>query len=449
MTKRPLFLVLFVCFLHVAIAVCQSLLQSGPMAGYGQMTEVMLWVQTTKSTTVQFRYWPIGAAKKKVVSEKISSTAEKAFTAHVLIRNLSPGTKYEYELLLGGKLEKRAYPLRFQTQPLWQWRTDPPEFSVAVASCFYVNETEWDRPGKPYGQHHEILSKLVEKSPDIMLWLGDNVYYREVDWHSVEGLRHRYTHTRSFPELQPLLGSVHHYAIWDDHDYGPNDADRSYRLKEEALETFRLFWGNQTYGTRETPGVFQRFEWADVEFFMLDDRYHRSPNRAPDNEEKTMFGKAQLQWLIDALASSSATFKIIAGGNQMLNPFHYYEAFSDYTHEYRQLIDFIKQQKVRGVLFLSGDRHHTELIKLADTTFYPLYDFTSSPLTAGLGNPEKEINNPSRVPGTLVSDAQNFGLLRFSGKRTDRKITLESWDYTGKLRWSHDIRASELRAPSN
>ncbi|MBI4427916.1 MAG: alkaline phosphatase D family protein [Ignavibacteriales bacterium] len=439
------FLLLIVC---VHFAVSQSLLQSGPMVGYGQMTEVMLWVQTTKPASVQFRYWPVGAANKKAMSEKILTTAENAFTAHVLLGNLSPGTKYEYELLIGGKLEKRAYPLRFQTQPLWQWRTDPPDFTVAVASCFYVNETEWDRPGKPYGEHFETLGKLVEKSPDIMLWLGDNVYYREVDWNSVDGLRHRYTHTRSFPELQPLLGFVHHYAIWDDHDYGPNDADRSYRLKEDALETFKLFWTNQTYGTRETPGVFQRFEWADVEFFMLDDRYHRSPNRAPDTEEKTMFGKAQLQWLKDALVSSGATFKIIAGGNQMLNPLHYSEAFSDYT-EHRQLINFIKQQKVRGVLFLSGDRHHTELIKIADTSFYPLYDFTSSPLTAGMGNPQRELDNPARVPGTLVFNAQNFGFMRFSGKRTDRKVTLECWDYTGKLRWSHEINATDLRPPRN
>jgi len=426
----------------------QSLLRSGPMVGYGQMTEVMLWVQTTKAATVQFRYWASDARGDKTLSEKLLTSEDRANTAHVLVRNLKPGTRYEYELLIDGKLEKRPYPLRFQTQPLWQWRTDPPEFTVAVASCFYVNELEWDRPGKPYGDNFEILGELVKKSPDLMLWLGDNVYYREIDWNSVSGLRHRYTHTRSYPELQPLLGFVHHYAIWDDHDYGPNDSDRSFRLKDESLETFKLFWANQTYGTKETPGVFQRFEWGDVEFFMLDDRYHRSPNRAADNQEKTMFGKAQLQWLMDALTSSNAPFKIVAGGNQLLNPIHFYEALSDYTHECRSLIDFLKRQKVRGVFFLSGDRHHSELVKLSDTTFYPLYDFTTSPLTAGPGNPQKELDNPARVPGTLVYDARSVGLLRFSGKRTERKVALECWDHTGKLRWSHEIRANDLIPPA-
>jgi alkaline phosphatase D len=29
-----------------------------------------------------------------------------------------------------------------------------------------------------------------------------------------------------------------HYAIWDDHDYGPNNADKSYHLKETSRKVF-------------------------------------------------------------------------------------------------------------------------------------------------------------------------------------------------------------------
>lgn len=443
-----LFFVLFAVTLSSVFVFSQSLLRSGPMVGYGQMTEVMLWVQTTKPATVQFRYWPVGQSGKKSSSARVVTNETDALTVHVVLSGLSPGTKFEYELLINGKAEKRPYPMRFQTQPLWQWRTDPPEFTVAFGSCAYMNEAEFDRPGKPYGSDHGIFTILADKQPDLMLWLGDNVYYREADWNSVSGLRYRNSHSRALPELQPLLAAAHHYATWDDHDFGPNDADRSYKLKSHALEAFQLFWANQTYGTEELRGVFQRFEWGDVEFFMLDDRYHRSPNKAPDNEEKTMFGKKQLEWLADALTSSLATYKAIVNGNQVLNPYHYSEALSEYEHDYKELLSMIKQRKIPGVFFLSGDRHYSELLRLTDSMFYPLYDFTSSLLTAGLSGPrELEVNSPFRVPGTLVSDAHSFGILRFSGKRTERKVTMECWDQSGKMRWTHELKAAELKPP--
>ncbi len=445
---------MFVCFfllagiLHPFSAFSHSsLLQAGPMVGYGEMTEVMLWVQATRPAAVQFRYWPADNPGAKKLSTRVQTTAERANVAHVLIDRLPPGGKFEYELLINGKTVKRPYPLRFQTQPLWQWRADPPEFSAAFGSCLYINETQWDRPGDPYGSDYEIMGAIASKNPDLMLWLGDNTYYREIDWNTSAGLLHRWTHTRSTPELQPLLGAAHHYAIWDDHDYGPNDADRSYRLKGSALETHKIFWANQTYGTPEIPGVFGRFEWGDVEFFMLDDRYHRSPNAAPNDKNKTMFGGEQLQWLLDGLTSSIATFKIVANGNQMLNPATGGEAFYRYRHEYELLLSSIKERRISGVLFLSGDRHLTQLVVLNDTSFYPLYDYTSSSLTAGLSS-FKDTDNPNVVAGTLVNDAHNFGVLRFSGPRKNRAITMECWDFKGNLRWTKTIRASELRAPA-
>lgn len=421
----------------------QSKLRSGPMVGYGEMTEVMLWVQTTQPAAVQFRYWDTQSPGQKLTTPAARTSEERANVAHVRISGLKPGRKFEYELLIDGQVVKRPYRLAFQTQPLWQWRTEPPEFTVAIGSCAFVNEPEWDRPGPPYGSNYRIFLTIADKKPDLMIWLGDNVYYREVDWNTVSGMRHRYSHTRALPELQPLLGATHHYAIWDDHDYGPNNADRSYRMKTAALDIFQLFWANPSYGNDEAKGIFTRFEWGDIEFFLLDDRYHRSPEMAP-KEESTMLGPAQLQWLMDGLLSSRAPFKVIACGSQMLTPRGTREAFPHYT-DYDQLLNYIKQRKIPGVMFLSGDIHATELTKLESPDFYPLYDYTSSPLTSGLFRGES--SNPARVPGTWVNDAHNFGLLRFSGPRRDRQVTLECYDVDGKLRWSHNIKASELRLP--
>jgi alkaline phosphatase D len=110
-----------------------------------------------------------------------------------------------------------------------------------------------------------------------MMWGGDNFYYREPDWNTRTGMIHRNTHSRSIPEIQPLLGSVHHYAIWDDHDYGPNDADRSFWNKNMSLEMFKLFWANPNY-IFENEACTGTFQWNDVQFFMVDNRWFRTPN---------------------------------------------------------------------------------------------------------------------------------------------------------------------------
>jgi alkaline phosphatase D len=442
--KRHLVDVLLLAAILSIQAISQVGVRSGPMVGYGEMTEVMLWVQCTDAADVQYRYWVSGEPDRKLTL-KARAEARYDYVVHILVTGLEPGKEFEYELLLNDKVFPLQRQLRFQTQTLWQFRTDPPAFTVAIGSCAYINDPPFDRPGTPYGSGYEIFTAIAAKEPDLMIWLGDNTYYREADWTSESRMRYRFAHTRALPEMQALLGATHHYAIWDDHDYGPNDSDRSFKLKEAALRTFQLFWAPQTLGVDGVPGVFSRFVWGDVEFFLLDNRYHRSPNRMPESPEKVMFDKKQMQWLKESLVSSRAPFKIVAGGNQMLNPMSMHEAFAKFPDEQRDLLDWLKKADVWGVLFLSGDRHHTELIRLDDTAFYPLYDFTSSPLTAGMGRPEQEKDNPHRIPGTWVTDKHNFGLLRFDGPRTDRRLTMECYDKNGNLLWSHVVTARELR----
>lgn len=441
-------ILLSVLLLSAALSAQSSVLRSGPMVGYGQLTEVMLWVQTVKPASIQYRYWYADAPDMKWSSTVSKTTEEGSYITKILIDGLKPGKKFEYELLIDGKTVKRPYPLRFQTQTHWQYRTDPPSFSVAFGSCAYINEAETDRPGKPYGSDYGIFTTITKTNPDLFIWTGDNTYLREPEYYSRAGIIRRYAHTREIPEMQALLGAVHHYATWDDHDYGSNDADRTYPMKEASLETFKMFWANQTYGADGVKGVFSRFIWGDAEFFLLDDRFHRSPNDAPNDVKKTMFGKEQLQWLKDCLSNSSAPFKFIVNGNQVLNANgEYYEAMPQFTKEYEDLVAYIKSNKITGIIFLTGDRHHTELVVHQDSTFYPLYDFTSSALTSGMNYPlsVKEQANPSRVAGTLVNDKHNFGMLRFSGPRTDRMLTMECYDLPGTLRWSKTVKANDLK----
>lgn len=424
----------------------QAGLQSGPMVGYSEMREALVWLQTDGPAEVAIEYWDSAAPESVFRTDPVFTLEPAAYTARFPIALLEPGRVYHYRPVIDGRVVERPYPMRFVTQPLWQWRADPPAFSMAVGSCAYVNDPAYDRPGAGYGGEYEIFGAIHARRPDAMLWLGDDVYLREADWYSRAGILYRYTHTRSLPELQPLLASTHQYAIWDDHDYGPNDSDRSYRDKATTLQTFKLFWGNPTYGRPEFPGVSTMFSWHDVDFFLLDNRYHRTPNDRRTGDD-TLLGEAQFQWLIDALSASRAPFKVVAIGNQVLNTSGEAETWHAVAPgERERLLAELAANDIHGVVFLSGDRHFTALSKLERDGAYPLYDITTSPLTAGPYPGGEDEANPLRVPGTFYGE-RSFAILDVTGPRTDRTMTVTIHDVAGDEVWSRAIRASELRPP--
>lgn len=429
-----------------------SRLRSGPMLGYADLTEATVWVQTSAPAEVRVRYRPEGASTRYRTSPVVLATDASDRTALVVLSDLEPGTRYAYEVLVNGapaRLPGGGTSETFATQTLWQWRTDPPEFSVALGSCYYTNEPKMDRPGKPYGSDPGIFRTIAGMKPDLMLWLGDNVYLRETDFGSVAAIKRRYALAREEPALQPLLSTARHYATWDDHDFGPNDSLWINRFAVESLEIFKLYWANPSYGARGIPGVFGQFSWGDVDFFLLDDRFYRTPERLPDSSDKAMLGRDQLRWLQHSLYYSRAPFKVVVNGSQVLNSHARDESFAHYATEQKELLDFIVKNRIRGVVFLSGDRHMTELLRLTPEGFYPLHDFTSSSLTAGLTTtpPPQEVDNPLRVPGTLVNDMHNFGMLRFKGPCNDRTLEMQTYDREGKLRWTHTVKGSELVPP--
>jgi len=274
---------------------------------------------------------------------------------------------------------------------------------------------------------------MAKEKADFMLWLGDNWYTREVDYYSEWGLHYRATRDRSLAVLQPFWKAMPHYAIWDDHDYGWNDGDKSYPLKKVSREVFKKVWSNPSYG-ENGEGVYTKMTWNDIDIFMLDDRWFRNNDRMRDsvdgkpNPGKKMFGDQQMEWLKNALlqsqGNSSISFRIIATGSQVLNQYSPFDCFRHYPVEYNELMNFIKDNNINGVVFLTGDRHHSEIIKTDRMGTYPLYDITSSPLTSGPAKTfGEEIKNPFRVSAEIGE--QNYTRISFSGPKINRKMTVE------------------------
>ena len=421
----------------------QDLINSGPMVGYSTMQEVLLWVQTDEKAKVHFEYYEIDNPKIRFKTDEIETLKKSGYVAKLIADQVKPGEKYKYDIYINDLKVERDYPMEFQTQKLWKWRTDPPDVNFVIGSCSYVNEPKFDRPGKPYGNNFEIFSSIHSKNPDFMLWLGDNTYLREPDWNSRTGFINRYSHTRALAELQPLLASTHHYATWDDHDFGPNNSDGSFWLKETASEIFKLFWGNPNYDVTGNGGITGFFQWGDLDFFLMDNRYHRTSNNN-FTEDRQLLGKDQIDWLINALTFSQAPFKFIAIGGQVLSSGAVYENYATYPEERKYLLDKIREAKIEGVVFLDGDRHHTVLSKMQESEdVYPLYDLTCSSLTAGT-NKDDESYNKYSLKETLVS-VNNFGMLSVTGPAKNRLLNIKIFDKDGQELWRKSIKANELK----
>lgn len=420
----------------------KSLLQSGPMVGYSEMREVMLWVQTNAPAEVYVAYQATDGGES-FRTNTVTTEKAKAYTAHLLADMVEPGKKYTADLYINGSKIALDYPFRFQSQVQWAYRTDPPFIRFVTGSCAYVNDPKYDRPGNPYGGQYEIWQHVQAAEADFMVWLGDNLYFRESDWTTQRGMHYRYTYSRAQDYYQPLLAGMHHYAIWDDHDFGPNDSDRSFTNKDLALETFKLFWANRRYGLPDVKGgITSKFTWGDCDFFLMDNRYFRAPNNRVTGD-RSHFGEEQLNWLIDALKGSQAPFKFVCTGGMVLSTYARYENMSRVHPEEREkLLDAIQKEGIKGVIFLTGDRHHTELSYWNPEGGVPVYDLTCSPLSSSSYDVVED--NELLVEKTNVG-THNFGVLEVSGKYGKRVLEIKIIDVEGKTVWTRKIEEKEWK----
>ncbi len=408
---------------------------NGPMAGPPDLMETTIWMQCHGPCTANITYWPVAEPGKTVTTKLQTSDADRAHAMDFRLGPLVPGTNYNYSVSVDGTRITFADTLTFRTQTLWKHRTDPPPFKLALGSCTYINEPAYDRPGRSYGDSYGVFDAIAAKDPDVMLWLGDNVYLREPDWGSWSGFLHRYTHTRSTTEMQRLLRSTSHAAIWDDHDFGPNDGDASFVGAKMAREAFDIFWPNPTNGVPGVEGTTSMFSYYDADIFLMDDRTFRVPGENKTSEP-AMLGSEQVEWLIRALKYSDASFKLVAIGSQVLNPAAVYENMSTIPKERDELLRRIEEEGIKGVVFLTGDRHFTELSALKLKDGRTIYDLTTSPITSGPYAPKE--TNALRVEGTLV-DQRNFGTLEFSGAKGARTMLIRVFDNTGEQLWERAI----------
>ena len=405
-------------------------IESGPMIGHVSSFTAKVWVRVAKGVELQARATLGGSEARVGAVTKLGDRIRL-----VEFDDLRSDTDLLIQLYQA-KMPTRgvAVSIRTAIAPLTFGR-----LRIGFGSC--LNDVLYNK--------FPVFLGVAKEQPDMFLFVGDNTYYVRTwkgpdgkrkmvttgpkgEWSTQKQMFARQMSTRNNPWMQPLLGSVPCYAVWDDHDYGPNNADRLFANKKKSLKVFKQMWANPSYGVKGTKGCFSTFRRGPVQVFLMDCRYHKyvKTRAHPKVSDKDcqIWGEEQLDWLCGHLEASDAPIKLIANGTQFLyqgktGEGHYQEA----RREYQTLLDYLHKQRIGGVVFLTGDRHHTELMHVKRTDGPEVIDFTSSPLgqnqTVGVYGGERQ---PTAV-WTMGGDS--FGLVTVDvTKEGTGTITFEARD---------------------
>jgi alkaline phosphatase D len=317
-------------------------LSLGPLVGAVTASSATIWVRTSQSARVTVEY---GDPTQKVQSQ---TGADSDFTTKLQLTQLSPHTTYTYTLQVDGA------PQFIGSLTTFPARGDPAPFRFVILTDF--------RTVSKISQPVDTFTSAPRDKPAFVILGGDFDHRNPTTVEQKrEMFRDLYTPANGMQDFVELI--LHHFPLvhhWDDHDYGDNNADKTYPYKTDSLRVLDEYFPLYPI-TRY--GDWQQFSYGDADFFVLDSRSQRSPWRDPEGPAKSMLDGDQLgaagqrAWLLNGLQNSDARWKFIVSP-VIFNPTtKTNDAWGAYTTERKLILDFIRTHQIRGVVVLSGDLH--------------------------------------------------------------------------------------------
>ena len=254
------------------------------------------------------------------------------------------------------------------------------------------------------------------------LWLGDNIY---ADHFSYKERMNAYQKVKSNPHYQKILSQSLVWGTWDDHDYGFNNTDSRYSGKVDSKRAFVQFFDiDPSDPMLYRPGIFhEKIIESDslrLRFLFLDTRYFQKRNN--------ILGKDQWIWLEEKMADRSFDLTFIASSLNVLGRKSIFTFFLEGWHRFfrdqNRLFELIRSSR-QNVVFLSGDRHHSD--RSART--YKTHQFIEF-MSSGLNRPGRIVSSPYRIGKAI--NIPNYAT-----------IEIERDVLTKKIRLVHDIKSSE------
>ena len=238
--------------------------------------------------------------------------------------------------------------------------------NFAFGSCF-----------KGYSERRDDIFKFIlKKKPEMFAWLGDVTYLDSIsdsiishffDYNSfneqnaIESYNESFNNKDYIPfrEVTPIIG------VWDDHDFGHNNASGNFKQKDFVKKLFLDFVEEPAESERRKSmnGIYTSYSYGTGfktnKIILLDVRYNKS---LPNEKERDILGEEQWKWLEKELVESDETFTFICSGFTILS-FNRIIPEGWYDESRKRLFNLIGKTKKSGVILLSGDLHFAEVCK--------------------------------------------------------------------------------------
>lgn len=209
----------------------------------------------------------------------------------------------------------------------------------------------------------QIWDSMIGDKPQLYLWTGDAYYANTRD---LGLLRRSMARQKVKPGYRRLRKSVPIIGIYDDHDFGENNANSSYPLKWEAKDIFLDFLDEDEESPRRAQeGIFTSYTFGEgdtkVKFILLDTRFHLT-ERGPEGD---LLGEEQWDWLERELDNDARVNFIVSGISVLAPVFNLVglEGWVAYPEAQKRLGRVLERSEAKGIVFLTGDRHFSATYK--------------------------------------------------------------------------------------
>lgn len=318
----------------------------------------------------------------------------------VAVDGLRPDTTYGYAIEVDGDLDDQRGRGRLTTAP-----QGPADLRIAVASCARS------------GSNGRVFDAIRQAHPDLYINDGD-LHYGNPGTADIDRFRTLITGQLEMPAQAALYRDVPIAYVWDDHDYGPNDADSSSPTRDTAWQAYRELV--PSFAAPDGP-INQAFSMGRVRVVVTDTRSARTAD--------TMLGAEQLAWLLDELRTASRTHAVVLWVNPdpwiaPADPAR--DDWGAYPQERQRILDAIHDDGIDNLVMLSGDAHMVALDDGTHSGGFPVLQAAA-------------LDRPGNVKGGPYSDgaypgAGQFGLVEVDDDGGDRvEVTLSGRTWAGEV----------------
>lgn len=224
----------------------------------------------------------------------------------------------------------------------------PASFTVALGSCAETDSA------------HPVFQTIAAHEPLLFLHTGD-LHYEDIAVNDIAIFRDFVGRALSSATQSVLYRSTAVNYIWDDHDFGPNNSDRTSPSREASCAAYREMVPHYPLSSADGP-IYHAFSIGRVRFVVTDLRSERDPPSVPEGPDRTMLGTVQKEWFKAELLAARDTHALIvwvstvpwigdASGNEVI------DRWMGFSTERAELSAFVESNGITNLCMLSGDAH--------------------------------------------------------------------------------------------